>query len=140
MTSIIFLCTGNSCRSQMAEGWARSMGVFSQVDSAGIQAQSLNPKAVAVMAEVGIDISGHSADEVIDYELDNYDLVVTVCSHAAGNCPAIGLAEKRHWSIEDPAKLKGSDIEIIRGFRLVRDEIKTYVKDLAREYSALPHL
>ena len=105
----------------MAEGWARSMGVFSQVDSAGIQAQSLNPKAVAVMAEVGIDISGHSADEVIDYELDNYDLVVTVCSHAAGNCPAIGSAEKRHWSIEDPPPAQ-IEIKIYKRYSSVYDK------------------
>ena len=133
MTSILFLCTGNSCRSQVAEGWANSMRVFSQVDSAGIETHGLNPKAVTVMAEMGIDISVQESKEVTEFDLDSYDLVVIVCGDADERCPMFESAKQLHWQLEDPAKLADSETEIIRGFRATRDEIQALVRALALE-------
>lgn len=133
MKSILFLCTGNSCRSQMAEGWARTMTNFDRVASAGIEAHGLNPRAVAVMSEVGVDISVQQSNSVDEFQLDDFDLVVTVCGHADEHCPAVRTARKLHWPLSDPAKLTGSDEEIMSGFRASRDEIKALVAALAPE-------
>ena len=132
---VLFLCTGNSCRSQMAEGWARTLksDEFS-AKSAGIETHGLNPRAVKVMAEAGVDISGHRSthiDEVID---DGFDYVVTVCDHANENCPYFpGKVARVHKGFDDPPRLTKDmedEEEILAIYRRVRDEIRDYVATL----------
>ncbi|WP_088007677.1 arsenate reductase (thioredoxin) [Indiicoccus explosivorum] len=123
--TIYFLCTGNSCRSQMAEGWGKEiLGDEWQVLSAGIEAHGLNPKAVKAMAEAGIDISGQSSD-IIDIDiLNNADFAVTLCGDAADKCPVTPPSVKRdHWGFPDPAKAEGTEEEKWEVFREVRDGI-----------------
>lgn len=122
---IYFLCTGNSCRSQMAEGFAKKyLGKDWEVRSAGIEAHGMNPKAVKAMAEVGIDISEQKSETIdLDY-LNQADLVVTLCSDADERCPVTPPEVKRvHWGFDDPAKATGTDEEVWQVFRRVRDEI-----------------
>jgi len=129
-TRVLFLCTGNSCRSQMAEGWLRHLaGDRFEASSAGIKAHGKNLCAIAVMQEAGVDISGQES-EIIDLEsLKTIDLLVTVCSHADTHCPAVYIPGKReHWPFNDPAKASGSDEEIMIVFRRVRDQIKTRIE------------
>ncbi len=142
MTSIIFVCTGNSCRSQMAEGWARHYARDARdarevtipelsVASAGIEAHGLNPKAVQVMAEAGVDISTQTSDTLAAYDLGSFSIVVTVCGHADEHCPVLPAGvRKEHWPLEDPAKFEGTDAEVESGFRAVRDDIASRVKTL----------
>ena len=132
MTSILFLCTGNSCRSQMAEGWARALaGEGVSVQSAGIEAHGKNPRAIAVMEEAGIDISAQESTRVDDTMLKAADLVVTVCGHADEHCPVLPAgSRKEHWPLEDPAKASGSEDQIMQVFRASRDEIKQRVTAL----------
>lgn len=123
--TIYFLCTGNSCRSQMAEGWAKQhLGDDWNVYSAGIEAHGLNPNAVKAMNEVGIDISSQTSD-IIDPELLNTsDLVVTLCGDAADRCPMTPANVRReHWGFDDPAKAQGTDEEKWAVFQRVRDQI-----------------
>ena len=130
--NILFLCTGNSCRSQIAEGWTRRIGGNAvAVQSAGIEAHGKNPKAIEVMREVGIDISGQESTIVDDNMLQQADLVVTVCGHADEHCPVLppGVT-KLHWPLIDPAKATGSDEDIMREFRATRDEIGRRVREL----------
>jgi len=133
---VLFLCTGNSCRSQMAEGWGHALlgDCDVEVYSAGIECHGLNPKAVQVMAEAGIDISGQTSDLVTDDLVRRMDLVVTVCGHADEHCPAIpaGIA-KRHWPLPDPARFEGDADTILNGFRKVRDDVRDLVKSLRDE-------
>ncbi|PKR85147.1 arsenate reductase (thioredoxin) [Heyndrickxia camelliae] len=131
--TIYFLCTGNSCRSQMAEGWAKQyLGDEWTVKSAGIEAHGLNPNAVKAMKEVGIDISNQTSD-IIDPEiLNNADLVVTLCGDAADKCPVTPPKVKRvHWGFDDPAKAQGTEEERRDFFGRVRDEIGERVKRFA---------
>jgi arsenate reductase (thioredoxin) len=131
--TIYFLCTGNSCRSQMAEGWAKQhLQEEWQVFSAGIEAHGLNPKAVQAMDEVGIDISTQTSD-VIDTEiLNNADFVVTLCGDAADKCPMTPPHVKRdHWGFTDPAKAEGSEEEKWQVFQNVRDEIGARIQRFA---------
>jgi len=130
--NILFLCTGNSCRSQMAEGWARALsGGGHVVQSAGIEAHGKNPRAIAVMGEAGIDISGQASTRVDDAMLAAADLVVTVCGHADENCPVLPPStRKEHWPLEDPAKATGSEDEVMQVFRASRDEIRQRVTGL----------
>jgi len=132
MMNILFLCTGNSCRSQMAEGWTKALANDDvMVQSAGIQAHGKNPRAIAVMAEAGIDISGQESTRVDDAMLQAADLVVTVCGHADEHCPVLPPGtRKEHWPLEDPAKATGSEEEIMQVFRASRDEIKQRITDL----------
>ncbi|WAA10935.1 arsenate reductase (thioredoxin) [Fervidibacillus albus] len=119
------LCTGNSCRSQMAEGWAKKyLSDEWIVRSAGIEAHGLNPKAVVVMNEVGIDISENKS-EIIDLDyLNQADLVITLCSDADERCPMTPPHVKKvHWGFDDPAKATGTEEEVLNVFRRVRDEI-----------------
>ncbi len=127
---VLFICTGNSCRSQMAEGFLREIGGgMVRAYSAGLEPAGLNSRAVAVMAEAGIDISNHSSDHVKNYVGRQFDYVITVCDHAAANCPAFsGRGARLHWPFDDPASLQGDDEEIMAGFRRVRDEIKARVE------------
>ncbi|WP_349729142.1 arsenate reductase (thioredoxin) [Peribacillus frigoritolerans] len=123
--TLYFLCTGNSCRSQMAEAWGKKyLGNEWQVLSAGIEAHGLNPKAVKAMNEVGLDISNQTSD-IIDPDILNHaDFVVTLCGDAADKCPMTPPQVKReHWGFEDPAKAEGTDEEIWAAFQRVRDEI-----------------
>ena len=130
--NILFLCTGNSCRSQMAEGWARTLGgdAFA-VQSAGIEAHGKNPRAIAVMAEAGVDISGQESTRLTDEMLAATDYLVTVCGHADEHCPALPAGmRKEHWPLSDPAKATGSEEEIMAVFRASRDDIRARVADL----------
>ena len=133
---MLFLCTGNSCRSQMGEGWARHLkGDVIEAYSAGIEAHGLNPNAVKVMAEAGVDISGQSSKKVGELMDVPFDVVITVCGHANETCPA-WLGKKTrivHVGFDDPPKLAraaGSEEEALNHYRRVRDEIKTFVATL----------
>lgn len=129
---ILFLCTGNSCRSQMAEGWARSLdGDGLEFQSAGIEAHGKNPRALQVMVEAGIDISGQESTRLTDDMLAWADLVVTVCGHADEHCPVLPPGtRKEHWPLNDPAKAMGTEAEIMAVFRASRDEIRLRVQTL----------
>jgi len=131
--TLYFLCTGNSCRSQMAEGWGKEiLGDEWQVLSAGIEAHGLNPNAVKAMNEVNIDISGQTSD-VIDTEiLNNTDFVVTLCGDAADKCPMTPPHVKRdHWGFTDPAKAQGTEEEKWKVFQSVRDDIEARIRHFA---------
>jgi arsenate reductase (thioredoxin) len=123
--TLYFLCTGNSCRSQMAEAWGKKyLGNEWQVLSAGIEAHGLNPKAVKAMSEVGLDISDQTSDIIDTDILNNADFVVTLCGDAADKCPMTPSHVKReHWGFDDPAKAEGTDEEKWATFQRVRDEI-----------------
>jgi arsenate reductase len=132
---ILFLCTGNSCRSQMAEGWARALkGGIIEPYSAGIETHGLNPRAVKVMAEAGVDISAHRSKHVDGLADIEFDYVITVCAHANEHCPIFpGKARVIHVAFDDPPKLAGnakSEEEALSHYRRVRDEIKAYVLTL----------
>lgn len=129
---VLFLCTGNSCRSQIAEGWARRLG-GDAVDalSAGIEAHGKNPRAIAVMAEAGVDISGQESTRLTEAMLAEADYLVTVCGHADEHCPMLPPGMRReHWPLSDPAKASGSEEEIMTVFRASRDDIRARVEDL----------
>ncbi|ABI58052.1 arsenate reductase (thioredoxin) [Alkalilimnicola ehrlichii MLHE-1] len=130
--TLLFLCTGNSCRSQMAEGYARAMADDDlEVLSAGIEAHGKNPRAIAVMAEDGVDIAEQASTRLTDEMLARADVLVTVCGHADEHCPVVPVGiEKHHWPLPDPAKARGTEDEIMAEFRTVRDDIKRRVADL----------
>ena len=138
--NILFLCTGNSCRSQMAEGWARQLGGSDiMVQSAGIEAHGKNPRAIAVMQEAGVDISQQESTRLTDDMLENADLLVTVCGHADENCPAVPAGIKKiHWPLDDPAKASGSEELVMQVFRASRDDIRRRVQELLDTLSATP--
>ena len=138
---ILFLCTGNSCRSQMAEGLCRALrGDLYEPASAGIEKHGLNPDAVAVMAEIGIDISGHESKTLADLE-EEFDYVVTVCDHASETCPYFPAKTAiLHRGFDDPPKLAASAAsrdEALDHYRRVRDEIRAYVLELP-DFLAVP--
>ena len=133
--NLLFLCTGNSCRSQIAEGWARELKGFRQywlqVQSAGIEAHGKNPRAIKVMQEAGVDISTQESTRLTDKMLASVDYVVTVCGHADEHCPVLPKkVRKEHWPLPDPAKATGSEEEIMAVFRASRDDIKQRVSEL----------
>jgi arsenate reductase len=130
--NLLFLCTGNSCRSQMAEGWARDLGGdWLTVQSAGIEAHGKNPRAIAVMAEAGIDIASQDSTKLTDAMLAAADYLVTVCGHADEHCPALPAnTRKEHWPLNDPAKATGTEEDIMTMFRATRDDIKNRVAEL----------
>lgn len=132
MSQIYFLCTGNSCRSQMAEGFAKKiLGPNWRVASAGIETHGLNPNAVKVMAEKNIDISLNQSKLINSSYLNSSDLVITLCGDARDRCPVTPPSvKKEHWPLQDPAQAQGSDQEILDVFRQVRDEIEQSVLDL----------
>ncbi len=134
MTKIMFLCTGNSCRSQMAEGFARELGKgFIEAHSAGLMAAGVNARATAVMRELGIDISGQESKEIDADLMKTMDIVITLCGNAEESCPWTPPAIKRlHWPVKDPVGAVGSEEEIMREFRRARDEIKTKIEDFIR--------
>ena len=130
--NLLFLCTGNSCRSQMAEGWARKQAPeWLQVQSAGIEAHGKNPRAIAVMAEAGVDISAQESTRVTEDMLQSADLVITVCGHADEHCPVLPAGtRKEHWPLDDPAKASGDEEQVMNVFRASRDDIKQRVEEL----------
>ncbi|APX71273.1 arsenate reductase (thioredoxin) [Companilactobacillus allii] len=135
MKRIYFLCTGNSCRSQMAEGFGRELlGNDWEVASAGVETHGLNNYAVKVMAEVGIDISGQYSKLIdVDY-LNSCDLVVTLCGDARDKCPVTpATVKKLHWPLPDPAAVTGSESEKLVEFRKIRDQIKDLILTLKFE-------
>lgn len=133
---ILFLCTGNSCRSQMAEGWARALkGGLIEAFSAGIETHGLNPDAVRVMAEAGVDISGQRCKNVDSLDAVDFDYVVTLCGHANETCPAWlkDQAEIVHAGFDDPPRLAehaANKDEALGHYRRVRDEIRAFVERL----------
>ena len=134
---ILFLCTGNSCRSQMAEGWTRALkGGEIEAYSAGIETHGLNPNAVKVMAEAGVDISGHRSKNVKELLDVDFDYVVTVCGHAHETCPMFpGKAKVVHLGFDDPPRLAAdakTEEEALGHYRRVRDEIKAFVERLPK--------
>ncbi len=132
---VLFLCTGNSCRSQMAEGWARHLkGDSIEPYSVGIETHGLNPNAVKVMAETGVDISGHRSKHVDEVKGVPLDYVITVCDNANETCPFLpGKVKRLHVSFEDPPRLAKSaktEEEALAHYRRVRDEIRRFVESL----------
>lgn len=132
---VLFLCTGNSCRSQMAEGWTRHLkSDVIEPYSAGIETHGLNPNAVEVMSEVGVDISGHRSKHLDELRDVDFDFVITVCGHANENCPLFPRKTKVvHVGFDDPPKLAqqaASEEEVPNSYRRVRDEIKAFIEKL----------
>lgn len=132
---VLFLCTGNSARSQMAEGFLKALGGDRfAVTSAGTAPVGVNPLAVKAMAEVNVDISSQTSDAVSADLLANIDLLITLCGDARENCPFVPVkVEKRHWPLEDPARAEGSEELKLQRFREIRNEIKGYVEELIAE-------
>lgn len=137
---VYFLCTGNSCRSQMAEGWGRHLGGdLWDVASAGISPTHLHPQAVTAMAEAGVDISGQSSKPVDAETVARAAVVVTLCGDAADRCPVVPRGTiQMHWPLPDPARAQGSPEEIAEAFRRVRDEIAERVRALRAEWERRP--
>ena len=130
---VLILCTGNSARSQMAEGLLRQdAGERFEVESAGTKASFVRPEAIAAMRELGIDISGHRSKNVDEFEGQQFDYVLTVCDNARETCPVFfGKAQKLHRDFEDPATFSGSEEERLGMFRRVRDQLRTYLRDFS---------
>lgn len=128
---IIVLCTGNSCRSQMAEGYLRYLaGDRFDVTSAGLQPSVVNPNAIQAMQEDGVDISSHASRDVQQFVEQKFDYIITVCDNAKERCPYFpGDAERIHWSFEDPAGAKGTEAEVLEVFRKVRNQIRERIKE-----------
>ena len=130
MKNILVLCTGNSCRSQMAEGYLRYFGGDRvNIYSAGIETHGLNKMAVKIMHEDAIDISGHTSNHIDEYQKIHFDYILTVCDHAKENCPYFpSKAQRFHHNFSDPSKLKGDAEDIHKAFENTRNEIKDYAK------------
>ena len=135
MKKILVLCTGNSCRSQIAEGYLQKFaGNKASVYSAGVETHGVNPRAVNIMKEDGIDISSHTSNHMDEYKDITFDIVITVCDNAKERCPYFpASAEKFHYNFPDPAKATGTEEEITGEFRRVREMIKNYSENFVRE-------
>ena len=135
MKKILVLCTGNSCRSQIAEGYLRFFARDKAiVYSAGVETHGVNPKAISIMAEDGIHISNHTSNNINEYTDIDFDFVITVCDNAKERCPYFPTnAKKFHHNFPDPAKATGNDEQITEQFRVVREMIKTYCEDFVNE-------
>ena len=135
MKNILVLCTGNSCRSQIAEGYLRHYaGDKAKIYSAGIETHGVNPRAIKVMAEDHIDISKHTSNNVNEYLDIPFDYVITVCDNANEACPYFpGNVKRFHFNFPDPAKAKGTEEEIMEEFRRVREMIKVYSADFVKK-------
>jgi arsenate reductase len=133
---ILVLCTGNSCRSQIAHGYLDYFGNHAlEVYSAGIETHGVNPSAIAIMKEDGIDITHHTSNNIKEYEHLDFDFVLTVCDNAKEHCPYFPAKVKTfHRNFPDPAKAKGSESEIMDEFRKVRDMIRSYTSDFIQNY------
>ena len=136
MKKILVLCTGNSCRSQLAEGYLRYFANGkAEIYSAGVETHGVNPKAIATMQEDGINISHHTSNHIDEYKSIDFDFIITVCDHAKERCPFFpSNAVKFHHNFPDPAKASGTDEEIKKEFRLVREEIKLYCKKFIEDH------
>ncbi|MES2628349.1 MAG: arsenate reductase ArsC [Bacteroidota bacterium] len=136
MRNVLILCTGNSCRSQIAEGYIRhfsggDVGVY----SAGIETHGVNPRAIATMQEDGIDISNHTSNNAGEYISIPFDFIITVCDNAKENCPYFPSGGKRlYHSFPDPAGAEGTEEEVMRQFASVRNEIREYVRNFVHEH------
>ncbi len=143
---ILFVCTGNACRSQIAEGFAKQYGAgFCEVKSAGLESHGINPRAIATMKEIGIDISQQQSKVLTKEMLDWADLIITLCDHADENCPVIPPnKQKMHYSFEDPAKAVGEEAQILKAFSKARDDIgkwvSTIIDDLKSTKTRAPKL
>ncbi len=135
MKKILVLCTGNSCRSQIAEGYLQHFaGDKAKIYSAGVETHGVNPRAVATMKEDGIDISHHTSNNIDEYFGIDFDFVLTVCDNAKERCPYFPTkAKKFHQNFPDPAKATGTEAEILNAFRAVRQMIKSYAKAFVEE-------
>jgi arsenate reductase len=135
MKKVLVLCTGNSCRSQIAEGYLRKFANGkAEIYSAGIETHGVNPRAIAVMKEDGIDISHHTSNNIDEYRNIDFDYVITVCDNAKERCPYFpSSAKKFHHNFPDPAKAAGTEEEIMNEFRKVRDMIKAYCAEFVEE-------
>ncbi|MBA4851249.1 arsenate reductase ArsC [Emticicia sp. BO119] len=135
MKNILVLCTGNSCRSQIAEGYLKYFATDkAKVYSAGIETHGVNPKAVATMKEDGIDISDHTSNNVNEYTNIDFDFVITVCDNALERCPYFPTeAKKFHYNFPDPARFEGNEDETKAEFRRVREMIKEYCKRFVKD-------
>lgn len=134
MKKILVLCTGNSCRSQIAEGYLRHFGGDAvEVYSAGVETHGVNPRAIETMKEDGIDISWHTSNNLREYLPISFDLILTVCDHANEVCPVFpGNAQRIHHNFPDPAKATGSEEEVKDAFRKVRNQIREYCRQLLK--------
>jgi arsenate reductase len=132
---ILVLCTGNSCRSQIAEGYLRHFsGNKAEIYSAGIETHGVNPRAIQTMKEDSIDISNHTSNNVNEYQNIEFDFVITVCDNAKESCPIFSTkAQKYHHNFPDPAKASGTEEEILHEFRIVRETIKNYCNEFVNE-------
>jgi len=138
MKKILILCTGNSCRSQMMHGYLQDMaGERAKVYSAGVETHGINPFAIGVMAEDGVFIHDHTSNHVEEYAEVNFELVITVCDHAAEQCPVFpNASEVRHHAFSDPSGKEGTAKDLVAAFRKTRDEIKDYAEVLVNEWIA----
>lgn len=136
MKNILVLCTGNSCRSQMAHGYLEYyQNSLAKVYSAGIETHGLNPEAVAIMREDGVDISLHTSNHVDEYKDIEWDYIITVCDHAKSNCPFIpsAKAQRIHHNFEDPSKFEGTKKDRHEAFAKTRDAIKDFCETFIKE-------
>jgi arsenate reductase len=135
MKRILVLCTGNSCRSQIAEGYLKHFAEDkAEVYSAGVEVHGVNPRAVQIMQEDGIDISGHTSNNINEYRGINFDFVITVCDNAKERCPFFpSNAKMFHYNFPDPARATGTEEAVMHQFRAVREMIKNYCKQFVAE-------
>jgi arsenate reductase len=128
---VLVLCTGNSCRSQIAEGYLRVLSNAAlEVYSAGLTPKGVHPRAIQIMAEDGIDISSHTSNDLREYLSNRFDFIITVCDNAAEQCPVFpGDGTRLHWPFHDPAHASGTESEILAEFRTVRDQIKSQCRE-----------
>lgn len=136
MKKVLVLCTGNSCRSQIAEGYLKHFaGSKAEIYSAGVETHGVNPRAIATMAEDGIDISTHTSNNINEYRNIDFDYVITVCDNAKERCPFFpSSAIKLHENFPDPAKATGPEEQVMAAFREVRQTIKEYTKNFVEQY------
>lgn len=136
MKKVLVLCTGNSCRSQIAHGYLQQFaGNKAEVYSAGVEIHGVNPKAVKIMADDGVDISSHTSNNVDEYMDIPFDYIITVCDNAKENCPYFpSKAQRFHQNFPDPAKATGTEQEVMEEFKRVRDMIKVYAADFVKQY------
>lgn len=138
---VLFLCTGNSCRSQMAEGFLRSLGgeQFDVASAGSKPAGTVHPLAIEAMREVDVDISKHTSKHANDFIKEKFDYVITVCDNAREACPTFpGAAQQVHWSFDDPAHATGTDEQKMRVFRRVRDEIRHRIRRFVEAHGVGP--
>lgn len=135
MKKVLILCTGNSCRSQIAEGYLRAFaGNSAEIYSAGIETHGVNPRAIEIMRRDGIDISSHTSNNITEYIGIDFDFVITVCDNAKESCPYFpSKAVKLHYNFPDPAKATGTEEQIMEAFRGVREQIRSYTRNFVNE-------